>query len=83
MLNSGIKDYVEFCKIVNEYYKDPQKILNQVGTMPLTEIKTIKIEEVKPIEVEKKPIEPEKPVLEKPKKVSITEIFGFKVLSEK
>lgn len=83
MLNNGIKDYVEFCKIVNEYYKDPQKILKQVGTMPLTEVKNVKTEEVKPTKVEKKPIETEKPVLEKPKKVSITEIFGFKVLSEK
>lgn len=79
MINKGIKDYVEVRKVINEYYKDPEKILKQVGAIPSKfEIEPVKKEEIpEKEEVEVKEKE------EKPRKVDIAEIFGFKVISEK
>jgi len=79
MVNKGIKDYVEVRKVINEYYKSPEKILKQVGAVPsTTEIKPVKKEEIpEKGEVEVKEKE------EKPRKLDIAEIFGFKVVSEK
>jgi len=77
MLKKGIKDYVEVCKIINEYYKNPEKILKQVGTIPpITEVKPLKKEKIP----EKEGLEEEK---KKPKRIPITETFGLKVVSEK
>jgi len=77
MLKKGITDYAEFCKTINEYYKNPEKILKQVGTIsPITEVKPLKKEEIP----EKEGLEEEK---KKPERVPITETFGLKVVSEK
>jgi len=83
MLKMKIKDYVEVCKIINEYYKTPEKILKQVSKVPMTELEPIKPEEIKA--EDKQEIKPEvKPKeKEKPQKISVAEIFGFKILSEK
>ncbi|MDI6825710.1 MAG: type II/IV secretion system ATPase subunit [Candidatus Aenigmarchaeota archaeon] len=79
MLKNGIKDYVKVCQIINEYYKSPEKILKQVGAIKaIEEVKSLKRGEV-PKEKEK--IEKEGEV--KPKKVPISEIFKFKIISEK
>ncbi|MCX6821958.1 MAG: type II/IV secretion system ATPase subunit [Candidatus Aenigmarchaeota archaeon] len=75
MVKSNIKDYVEVCKLINEYYKNPEKILKQVGTVTLKE-------EPKPVEQEKKEqVEIKQEV--KPQKIPIHQIFGYKVVSEK
>jgi len=73
MTRNDIKDFVEVREIINEYYKNPEKIMKQIGTVrPLEETiamaKTEKPEEKK----EKKAI-----------KVGISDIFGYKVVSEK
>ena len=73
MEKKGIKDYVEVCRIINEYYKNPEKILKEVG------VEEIKVEAKK---IEKK-VEKVKEKKEAPKKIPISEIFGFKVVSEK
>lgn len=73
MKKKGIKDYVEVCRIINEYYKNPEKILKEVG------VEEIKVE---PKKVKKK-VEKVKEEKEVPKKIPINEIFGFKVVSEK
>jgi len=78
MVNKGMKDYVEVRKVINEYYKDPEKILKQVGAIP-AEIEPEKKEEIP----EKEEVEVKEKEEEKPRKVGIAEIFGFKVVSEK
>jgi flagellar protein FlaI len=72
MLKNGIKDFIEVRKIINEYYKNPEKLMEQVGT----EIPAIEKEPEKKEEKEKKPAEEKAPL-------AIPEVFGFKVVSEK
>jgi len=76
MLERGIKDYVEVCKIINEYYKNPEKILSKIGPFK-KEIE--KEKEVK--EMEKR--EEKKEKKEEPRKIPMSEIFGFKIVLEK
>ncbi len=65
MTKKGIEDYIDVTKTINEYYKNPENILKQVGTIkplpeaPKTETTKIKIEKK---ETEKKEIEEEKEV---------------------
>jgi flagellar protein FlaI len=75
MLKNNLKDYVEVCKIVNEYYKNPEKVLKQVGTV-------VTVEKPKTVEVEKKEQVQAKQEVG-PKKIPIPEIFGYKIISEK
>ncbi len=74
MTKKGMKDYVEVCKLINEYYKNPERILEQIGTVePIPEIKPLK----------KGEIPEEKEIKEKRARIKPAEIFGFKVVSEK
>jgi flagellar protein FlaI len=79
MLKNGIKDYVNVCQLINEYYKSPEKILKQVGIIKPIEETTI----LKKEEVPEKKEEMEKKEKTKPEKIPITEIFNFKIISEK
>jgi flagellar protein FlaI len=72
MLKNGIKDFVEVRKVINEYYKNPEKIMEQVGTIT----PTIEEEPEKKEKVEEKPMEEKVPI-------AVSEIFGFKIVSEK
>jgi flagellar protein FlaI len=77
MVKNGIKDFVEVRKTINEYYKNPNKILNQIGTIS-------KLAE-EPI-IEKETKEEKKPEEKKEKKtikVGISDILGYKIVSEK
>jgi flagellar protein FlaI len=75
MIKNNIRDYVEVDKVINEYYKNPEKIMKQVGTVTPKE-------EPKPVEeVKKEKIEIKEET--KPKKIPIYQIFGYKVISEK
>jgi len=85
MVNKKIKDYVEVRKVINEYYKDPEKILKQVGAISsITQIEPVKKEVKKEIpEKREEEVKKKEEKEEKPRKVDIAEIFGFKVVSEK
>jgi len=73
MTKKGIKDYAKVCKIINEYYKNPEKVLNQAGTVEaVPEVKSLK-EEIPRKEKTK----------EKRVSIGTEEIFGFKIISEK
>jgi flagellar protein FlaI len=72
MLKNGIKDFIEVRKIINEYYKNPEKLMEQVGA----EIPAIEKELEKKEEIEEKPTKEKAPV-------TIPEVFGFKIVSEK
>jgi ribosomal protein S19 len=77
MVKNNIKDYVEVCRVINEYYKNPEKIMKQIGTVaPIEEPKPVEVKEVKGEKVETKEEI-------KPKKIPISQIFGYKVISEK
>ena len=81
MLEKGIKDYLEFTKIVNLYYKNPQKVLEMLG-IEEEEGEERKEEEEKVGEEEKKEVVVER----KEEKRSIMErlqkLFGFRVVRE-
>ena len=80
MWKKGIKDYVEVCKIINEYYKNPEKLLEKIG------VKELEKEEVEKVEEVKKEIEEKTEVKEEtltPEKIDVSKIFEFKIISEK
>ena len=80
MWKKGIKDYVEVCKIINEYYKNPEKLLEKIG------VKELEKEEVEKVEEAKKEIEEKTEVKEEsltPEKIDVSKIFEFKIISEK
>jgi flagellar protein FlaI len=69
MQKQGIKDFLEFSKTINLYYKEPMKLLARVeGRLETLE---------KPIETE---ILMEKPTK---KRMSILELLGFRLVKEK
>jgi flagellar protein FlaI len=69
LVNRGIKDYIEVNKIINEYYKEPLRIMEMIGeTIPVKQAEIIK---------------PSEEVKGRPKRVSILELLGFKFLKEK
>jgi len=77
MAKNDIKDFVDVRKLINEYYKSPDKVLNQIGTISnLTEEPMIK----KEVKEDKKPEEKKE---KKAIKVGISEVFGYKIVSEK
>ncbi|MCS7135323.1 MAG: type II/IV secretion system ATPase subunit, partial [Candidatus Aenigmarchaeota archaeon] len=59
MLNSGIKDYKEVSALINEYYKNPDKVLSRAGS-----IKELAISKPKTVEIEVKEEKPIKVVVE-------------------
>ena len=74
MAKKGIKDYVEVCKMINEYYKNPENILKQIGTVePIPETRPSKEKETSR----------KKGIKKKREKIKPSEIFGFKIVSEK
>jgi flagellar protein FlaI len=91
MYRQGIKDYRDVTKIIAQYYKEPEKILNKAGIKLEKigeKIGTVKREEKIPVmikkEVEKK-LEPA-PMIKTPsrkRRRSIFELLGFKVIREK
>ncbi len=75
MHKNGIEDYIDVCKTINEYYKNPEKILKKVGSIkPLpepsktgtTKIKIEKKEAEERIIKEEKQEETEKETPEEP-----------------
>jgi archaeal flagellar protein FlaI len=69
LVNRGIKDYMEVNKIINEYYKEPLRIMEMIGeTIPVKQAEIIK---------------PSEEMKGRPKRVSILELLGFKFLKEK
>ncbi|MFH8080582.1 MAG: type II/IV secretion system ATPase subunit [Candidatus Aenigmatarchaeota archaeon] len=72
MLNNGIKDYEKVTAIINEYYKNPEKVLERVGKiseLQLSEPKTVEIavKEERPIKVVVEQLlsqEPVKPLIQ-------------------
>jgi len=86
MVKNKIKDYVDVCKLINEYYKDPGKILSQVDKIqPFEELKPVEKEEVKPTKKEEvKHKEKIKESVKKNDKIKdFSELFGLRVISEK
>ncbi len=73
MVKTGKKDFVEVRKTINEYYKNPKKIMKQLGTVT-------SLEKALPIVKEEKTKEKKE---KKALKVGISDIFGYKVVSEK
>ena len=79
MKMKGIKDFSEVTKIISQYYKEPNKVLEMVGEEPIV------IEKEKPVE---KPQVVEK-LIEVPKeeragrRVSLLDLLGMKVVKEK
>lgn len=54
MNKTGKKDYLEVSKIINEYYKDPEKILKQVGPIkPLPAVPKVETEKTEKPKKEK------------------------------
>jgi len=75
MVKNDIKDFVAVRKTINEYYKNPEKIMKQMGAVtPLEETIPITKKEEKKTEEKKE---------KKARKVRISDIFGYKVVSEK
>ena len=85
MAKNDITDFIEVRKIINEYYKNPEKIMKQVGAVkPLEETESIsKKEESEEKKEAKEDKETEGKEEKKAIKVGIPDIFGFKVVSEK
>ncbi len=73
MVKTGKKDFVEVRKTINEYYKNPKKIMKQLGTVT-------SLEKALPIVKEEKTKEKKE---KKALKVGVSDIFGYKVVSEK
>lgn len=97
MTKRGKKDFTEVTGMINDYYKNPSKILQQVGSVtPIPEVKTVeKVPVKKEVREEKiKKIE-EKEKVEKIKKIEkkeekektdlskISKILSLKIVSEK
>jgi len=83
MIRNDIRDFVQVRKIINEYYKNPKKILKQIGTLtPLEETRVVR-KKVPEVKMEEKPKKSEKKREKKPVKVSVSNLFGYKIVSEK
>lgn len=82
MRKKDLKDFQENAKYINMYYKEPLKVLQEIGAPEALKAKPVIVE------LPKKPeLKPEIKVFEKEKKplrrVSMLELLGFKVLREK
>ena len=71
MVRNKIKDYSDVTKLIRQYYKEPNKVLQMVGEMPVAE-KTA--EKPQAVEVAKE---------ERPKRVSLLDLLGLMVGREK
>jgi flagellar protein FlaI len=66
----GVRDYIEFRKMINLYYKEPKALLDMMeGKVPE------KVEEKVPEKIKKKE--------KKKKRISILQLLGFRILKEK
>lgn len=96
MIKKGIKNFADVRKVINEYYKNPEKILNEVKNIIPIEDTPLQKEQKPEIEKKEEPkVENEQPkteeVKEEPKpeekkeppKEDITTIFGFKIIAER
>ncbi len=93
MQAKGVKDYLEVAKIVNRYYKEPEKLFAEIGehftkpelASPLAPAVPAKTE--KPKMTEPVPLPQAVPVeikeKERPSRTSILELLGFKIIREK
>ncbi|HLC59529.1 MAG TPA: type II/IV secretion system ATPase subunit [archaeon] len=66
--------YVDVTRFINEYYKEPARILTQIGEIPAQTVKSKKEEVV---------VVAEKPKRERPKRISILDLLGFRMVREK
>jgi len=89
MDNKGIKDYLEVSKIINRYYKEPEKLFAEVGeefTRP-EPVVTFTPRVATKIEKPESPEHLPQPVLveakQRPSRTSILELLGFKIIREK
>jgi len=81
MVKNDIKDFVEVRKIINDYYKSPEKIMKQIGT--ITPLKETELAVRKEISEEEKKKKPEEKKEKKAVKASVVDLFGYKIVSEK
>lgn len=85
MIQKGMKDFSDVTKIIYQYYKEPNKVLEMVGLHALSKTvieKPVEVQVTKPqIHVLEKP---EASKEERPRRVSILELLGnMKVVREK
>lgn len=81
LFSQNIKDYLEVTQHINMYYKEPEKLFRLMKE----KYEAPKIAEPKPVEMLKPreiKLEAEKAV-EKPTRVSVLELLGFKIIREK
>jgi len=71
MQKKQIKDYAEVTKIISQYYKEPNKVLEMVGETPVAE------------KAAEKPSAIETPNEERPRRVSLLDLLGLKVIRGK
>ncbi|MBS3052830.1 MAG: type II/IV secretion system ATPase subunit [Candidatus Aenigmarchaeota archaeon] len=91
LAKSGKKDFKEVTAIINEFYKNPKSILDQVGKIEIDISKGKVVEKINggtvtenPQETEKKEVKEEKPqTLEKEERVDLIKLFGFKVVENR
>jgi regulator of replication initiation timing len=96
MIKKGIKNFADVRKVINEYYKNPSKILNEVKDIIPIENTPLQNEQTPEIEKKEEPkVENEQPKIEEvkeetkpeekkePPKEDITSIFGFKIIAER
>ncbi len=74
MKDKGTKDYLEVTKIINQYYKDPEGLMSEIGEKFVAPAKT-------PIAVKIRT--PQKTTPEKQRRGSILDLLGFKIIKEK
>ncbi len=92
MHDKGVKDYLESAKIINRYYKEPDKLFVEMGqrfnkiddTIPLSpSLPPQKITEPSSAEIPVEPIPVETKDKNKVRRSSILDLLGFKMIREK
>ncbi len=71
MRERGVKDWVEVTKYINLYYKEPKKLFEMMGEAFKAPIKRIETEKVEAVVV-----------AERPRRRSLLELLGFKIIRE-
>ncbi len=91
MQGKGVKDYVEVAKIINRYYKEPEKLFAEIGEQftkpelasPLAPVAPTKMAKPKIAEPVPQAVSAEGKERERPSRTSILELLGFKIVREK
>lgn len=79
-----VTDYLEVTKYINMYYKEPDKLLEMIGEMPVAIPVAVPVGIPVAIPVAVKPfVKPMKREAKPRKKTSILELLGFKFIREK